>query len=509
MEFVIVPGTDILMARFETRVSDFEAFEKAASYKREVEKLHFEQAPDHPVVNVNLADALSYCAWLTAEERKAGKLTSDQTYRIPTRQEWSAAAGLLSARKPNALGNANPDEVDLFPWGADWPPPQGAGNFSARDIPGFNDDFPFTSPVGKFMPTPEGIYDLAGNVWEWTQERELRAGNEGSLRGGSWAYFKQECLTSGYIYAVPADLRAPTFGFRCVMEDRARQMELRRVAAAEAAKKEKEIEEAKRKRREAADAALAAMEKEGSAARAMANSIDTSSTKAFVSGSPYTNSLGMKFPVGSAPVLIAETETTIKSVTAWANTAKKSISQQPTFSTDPNQAAVNLTWNEAVAFCDWLTTFERSKNLIPASARYRLPTDEEWSKAAGLSSEQGSTPDERHLANTSHYIGKTYPPEPHSANLDHPKMPGYQDRFAYVAPVGSFTPDAGALYDLGGNVSEWCQDSWTSAEGEAVARGPSWLTSDERSMLTSYRIHRPKDTGRFDIGFRCVLDLGS
>jgi len=70
-------------------------------------------------------------------------------------------------------------------------------------------------------------------------------------------------------------------------------------------------------------------------------------------------------------------------------------------------------------------------------------------------------------------------------------------------------PDSGALFDLGGNVSEWCEDPWPEQPGHAVIRGASWLTSDQTAALTSYRANRPRDQGRYDVGFRIVLDFGS
>ena len=509
MDFASIPGTTIMMARNEVRVADFEAFLKGSSYEWAY-KPHFEQGSDHPITGVNLPDALAFCGWLTETERKAGKITEDQSYRLPTRQEWSAAAGLPSALEEESTGMPKPNELEIFPWGTEWPPPPGAGNLAQREIPGYNDDYNFTSPVGKFQPTPAGIYDLAGNVWEWTQERELRTRSEATLRGGSWAYFRKECLTSGYMYEVPADLRAPTFGIRCVFEDRRRNQRIRTLAAAKASEKEKAMQDELRRRRAETEAELAKMSRQKADQKNAPFSVDTSGIKPAIKGTVYTNSLGLVFsPVGDGKVSFCQTETTLLAIEAWAKTTGKPVPKQPHFVTDPKHPIVSITWTEAVAFCDWLTEFERTRNIIPATARYRLPTDQEWSQAAGLTNESGDSPATRHQANTEHFIGGKFPPEPLTANLDAPKIRGYDDRFNFAAPVGSMKADAGPLFDMGGNVSEWTADEWPDGNNEAVARGPSWITSDERSALTSARIHRPKDSSRYDIGFRCVLEFAN
>lgn len=509
VEFVPIPGVTVLMASYETRVSDFAAFVKDRGYDWDM-RPHFQQGDDHPVVGINLVDALSFCGWLTDKERKEGRINQDQSYRLPTRQEWSAAAGILSARNPEATGLPAANEVDIFPWGTEWPPPTGVANLAAREIPGFTDDYDFTAPVGKFKPTPEGVYDLSGNVWEWTQDRELRAGGGGTLRGGSWAYFKRETLTSGYMYDVPTDLRAPTFGFRCVFEDRRRTSQIRLLAAKQESDATAAMQAELRKKREETEAELARMTQARADAKAAPFSIDTSRVKPAEKGQAYANSLSLSFtPLGSGSLLVCTTETTLSAAKAWSKSTGKPLPAQPHFVTEPEHPVVNFSWDDAQAFCTWLTDFERLRNLIPQTARYRLPTDEEWSAFAGLGAEAGATPSARHLQNRDHFIGGKWPPEPMSVNLDAPKVRGYQDRFPYVAPVGSMRPDAGALFDLGGNVSEWCQDDWPEQPGNAVIRGASWLTSDQTAALTSYRANRPRGQGRYDVGFRLVLDFGS
>jgi formylglycine-generating enzyme required for sulfatase activity len=360
--------------------------------------------------------------------------------------------------------------------------------------------------VGQFKPSAEGLYDLAGNVWEWTQERELRGRGEGTLRGGSWAYFKRECLTSGYLYVVPAKLRAQTFGFRCVLDDRKRTQGIRLAAASREESAVKAMDDELRKRLIQRESEL----KRVSKVEPTDPSGDTGSAKPWELGKDYTNSLGLKFPASAAEgaVVFCATETTLAALKNWCTHAGTQVPKQPHFVTEPLHPAVNVSWVEAVAFCRWLTESEHARGLIPVSAAYRLPSDAEWSRAAGLKIEVGADPQAKHVAAAKHYIGGKYPPKPYSLNIQASQVSaGYDDDFPYVGPVASMVPDAGPLCDLGGNVSEWCQDSWPGIDSEVVVRGASWLSAEESVMRTSHRMHRPRASRRYDIGFRIVLDL--
>jgi len=123
---------------------------------------------DHPVVGISWYAARSYCLWLSLLESK-GETTD--LYRLPTESEWEWAAAGKDKRE--------------YPWGSAQPTPKRA-NYRENNIGA-------TTPVGSYLEgaTPEGLYDMAGNVWEWMgnwyenwydhSTKRARA-----LRGGSW-----------------------------------------------------------------------------------------------------------------------------------------------------------------------------------------------------------------------------------------------------------------------------------------------------------------------------------
>jgi formylglycine-generating enzyme required for sulfatase activity len=134
---------------------------------------------ENPVVRVSWQDAAAFCNWLSAKDSLPPAYRTEEArlvaiwppttgYRLPTEAEWVWA--MRYAARSGAPSR--------YPWGNAMPPPAGAGNYgdeSARAglrdvITGYRDDYPVTSPTGKFGPNPLGIYDGGGNVAEWMQD---------------------------------------------------------------------------------------------------------------------------------------------------------------------------------------------------------------------------------------------------------------------------------------------------------------------------------------------------
>ncbi|MFZ4764702.1 MAG: formylglycine-generating enzyme family protein [Roseimicrobium sp.] len=512
VSFVEIPGIPVSVAIWETRVSDFQTFVQESGYTWN-HKAHFEQSGDHPVVNVSLRDALAFCNWLTQRERSSGVLSVQESYRLPNKKEWDAAVGLAVGRKTELLAAEREQDKQVFPWGDAWPPPTKAGNFNSDEISGTDDGFAFTSPVGQYLPTSEGLYDLAGNVWEWTWNQEVRADTVGVLRGGSWMYFRKECLLSSYEYSVPAELRAPSVGFRCVFEDK------RRVQAFLASAQEAERGKVKEGRSKLESTPTVSQEEVTRMRERMAEKAKrepgvepTAPRKPAAPGLAYTNSLGMSLqPLSSSSrVFIGAHEVRLQEFATAVAEKGTSWERGSAFSVEQSHPVVNVTWREAVAFCDWLTQKDRAAGLIGEKDRYRLPTDGEWSLAVGLQEPTDGSPESHHLANKTHYPWGNEPTPPgRSGNFDAARMSGYDDKFSHTSPVGAFSPNQLGIYDLAGNVAEWCDDAWPSTPGERVLRGSSWLTSSIEAMLSSARQHLPEASSRTDVGFRVALELAA
>lgn len=215
-------------------------------------------------------------------------------------------------------------------------------------------------------------------------------------------------------------------------------------------------------------------------------------------GKPFNNSLGMKFvPLGD--IWIAITETEVGSYQQYAKTTDTAGTPQEGMSANP---VTNVNWEEAMAFCRWLTDRERSAGFIGNNFEYRLPADAEWSLAALMPDEGGDTPEIRdgRLKNLFPW-GKAWPPPYDAGNFG-----GTVDGFERTAPVACFSPNALGLYDLGGNVWEWCLDSYNAGNRDwGVLRGGSYTSKKRTELLASYRnvIDRTEHDPTY--GFRCVL----
>lgn len=198
------------MGKYEITRGQFRAFVDASGYKTEAEtgdgcygwtgssweqkqeynwlNLGFEQNDNHPVACVAWNDVLKYIQWLN---NKTGK-----NYRLPTEAEWeyAARAGTTTARY---WGN-HPDQACLYANVADQTKsPTGSFWDSQHNC---TDGYWSTAPVGQFQPNAFGLYDMLGNVWEWTcslyvspyngSEKQCVSNNHANgalvIRGGSW-----------------------------------------------------------------------------------------------------------------------------------------------------------------------------------------------------------------------------------------------------------------------------------------------------------------------------------
>jgi formylglycine-generating enzyme required for sulfatase activity len=235
-------------------------------------------------------------------------------------------------------------------------------------------------------------------------------------------------------------------------------------------------------------------------------------------GQPWENGLGMKFvPVGD--VLMGAWPARVQDFEAFCQATGRGR-QVPDFPQDGTHPIVRVNWEDATAFCDWLTKKEQGEERIEEGQRYRLPTDAEWSAAVGLPDEGGVTPEQRDGKIRDFPWGKQWPPPNGAGNFADgdakksglAKIAGYHDGFAQTSPVGSFAANKLGLFDTTGNVWQWCLDSYRGGAAGThdwgVLRGGSWGTVSPGELRMSYRNVVDRSERDVIFGFRCVLVPG-
>ncbi len=257
----------------------------------------------------------------------------------------------------------------------------------------------------------------------------------------------------------------------------------------------------------------------------------SSTPAAATKDAPFVNSLGMKFvpvpitggPTGGKRVLFSIWETRVQDYEVFAKaTAHKWI--KANFAQGPTHPAVNVNWPDANAFCTWLTEQERKTGQLAANQQYRLPSDHEWSCAAGIGEREDPTksPADKNKKIAGVYPwGTSWPPPDNSGNYwseelrplqaagkfnwSTGELTGYRDGFATTAPVASYAVNPLGLYDLGGNAGEWCEDLFDPAKPSRILRGSSWNGLSSDGLLSCYRLAYGPDLHVENMGFRVVL----
>jgi formylglycine-generating enzyme required for sulfatase activity len=191
-----------------------------------------------------------------------------------------------------------------------------------------------------------------------------------------------------------------------------------------------------------------------------------------------------------------------------------------------NQPVVNVSWDDAARFCNWLSSRAglppayveangRMQAVLPLTTGFRLPSEAEWAYVARkhMQSQEQRYP----------WSG-SFPPTAVAGNFADASIadtlantvPDYNDGHRVAAPVGSFPARPAGFYDLGGNVAEWMHDYYAVYPGEAdkrvsdplgpvagehhVVRDSSWRHGTITELRLSYRDY--SRAARPDLGFR-------
>ncbi len=222
-------------------------------------------------------------------------------------------------------------------------------------------------------------------------------------------------------------------------------------------------------------------------------------------GQPFQNSLGMKFvPVGPTKVLFAIWDVRVKDFDAFAATTGYT-KIKPKFEQSPTHPVVFVSWDDAQDFCSWLTQKEQQAGRLGKTQVYRLPTDREWSLAAGLDEPDAGTPEEKDKQGRPQKRfpwGYEWPAPKNAGNFD--SSTG-TDTFLNTSPVGSFAANKYGLYDMGGNVWQWCEDFLNGYSGARVVRGGSYFNGAVENLYVTRRDSYESNIHSGLVGFRVVI----
>ncbi|MEZ9232379.1 SUMF1/EgtB/PvdO family nonheme iron enzyme [Vibrio amylolyticus] len=173
--------TDAELTKVCTTIKNSEITPISDSYWRNP---GFKQYMNSPVVCMSQNDANAYTRWLSEQ--------TGYTYRLPTEDEWEIAA--LAGAETN------------YWWGDKFQP--GEANTGWSGTPWSNTS---TSPVSAFQPNSMGLFDMVGNVWEWTNDKR------GMSKGGAWSFSPAMAYAHERLFVAPSSA-SNYVGFRIIRE---------------------------------------------------------------------------------------------------------------------------------------------------------------------------------------------------------------------------------------------------------------------------------------------------
>jgi formylglycine-generating enzyme required for sulfatase activity len=422
---------------------------------------------DLPVEQVTWYDAMTFCAKLTEQERAAGRLPEGYEYTLPTEAQWECAC---RAGRPTALNNG----MNLSD-GGECPEMDEVGWYYYNSkINGEKQ----THPVGQKEPNRWGFYDMHGNVHEWCldwydpdyPDSEVMdpigpgTGSSRILRGGCWSNEANACRSAYRGYADP-EFDSSRRGFR--------------VALAPVWVKNRTI--------------------------TLPGDVELDmigiNPGTFLMGSPK-DELGRKNDETQHEVTLTKAYWLGKYEVTQAQ-YEAVMGKNPSYWKGADLPVEQVSWFDAMEFCEKLTEIERAAGRLPEGYEYTLPTESQWEYACRA----GTT--------TALNNGKNLSDEYQCSEMD--KVGWYFGNSDETHPVGQKKPNAWGLYDMHGNVKEWCLN-WEGDYPTSSVTDPVGPETGERSVLrggcwgtyalgcrSAYRNNLSPSLSDYGCGFRVAL----
>jgi len=417
---------------------------------------------DLPVEKVSWYDAKEFCAKLTAFEKATGRLPEGYEYTLPTEAQWEYACRAGTTTALNSGKNLSDkdqclemDEVGWYKYNSDRA----------------------THPVGQKLPNVWGLYDMHGNVWEWCLDRYGDyptsavtdptgpiMGSSRVIRGGSWYFYAGGCRSATRSGNGPSYYDS-NYGFRVALAPINRNMTIPLAEGVE---------------------------------------LDMIWVEpgTFIMGSP-SGELGRDSWETQHEVTLTQGYWLGKYEVTQAQ-YEAIMGKNPSYFKGSDLPVELVSWNDAMHFCAKLTLSEKVAGRLPEGYEYTLPTEAQWEYAcrAGTTTALNSGMD---LSNAEE-----------CSEMDKVGW-YYYNSDEKTHPVGQKQPNAWRLYDMHGNVYEWCSDWYDDYPTEAVTdpagpvtgeyrvlRGGSWYYHANYCRSANRHSSYP-GYGDYDIGFRVAL----
>lgn len=186
----------------------------------------------------------------------------------------------------------------------------------------------------------------------------------------------------------------------------------------------------------------------------------------------------------------------------------------------PKQPVVRVSWDEAVAFCEWLSDRTGQTVTLPTESQW------EWACRAGTDTSMFFGDLDSDFSAYANMADATIRQMAYDTDGRYtmdltPREPRYNDRHLVTAKVGTYQPNPWGLYDMHGNVGEWTRSVYKpypyragdgrndlGSDGSRVVRGGSWRDRPKR-CTSAYRLNYPKEQKVFNVGFRIVIQDGT